>query len=157
LSLILHPANSFKKGKVPIVKQMLPVMVRSVYATKYSVEHLRHFKHKTIAKFLLETIPLKNRRSIRILRAHAWKKKLHFEPSKYSMELKYSLEVTPQPQVSFTKLHGQWPIANGKKGTSFRESAPFPAWKHLEADPWGATSRRHTGKHSDGWCAQPLA
>ena len=55
LSLILHPANSFKKGKVPIVKQMLPVMVRSVYATKYSVEHLRHFKHKTIAKFLLET------------------------------------------------------------------------------------------------------
>ena len=37
LSLILHPANSFKKGKVPIVKQMLPVMVRSVYATKYTV------------------------------------------------------------------------------------------------------------------------
>ena len=91
LSLILHPANSFKKGKVPIVKQMLPVMVRSVYATKYSVEHLRHFKHKTIAQFLLETtisvrksgiswrkyhsfytrgIPLKDRRSIRILRAH---------------------------------------------------------------------------------------
>ena len=55
LLLILHPANSFKKGKVPIVKQMLPVMVRSVCATKYSVEHLRHFKHKTIAKFLLET------------------------------------------------------------------------------------------------------
>ena len=55
LSLILHPANSFKKGKVPIVKQMLPVMVRSVCATKYSVEHLRHFKHKTIAKFLLES------------------------------------------------------------------------------------------------------
>ena len=46
LSLILHPANSFKKGKVPIVKQMLPVMVRSVCATKYTVEHLR----KTIAK-----------------------------------------------------------------------------------------------------------
>ena len=45
LSLILHPATSFKKGKVPIVKQMLPVMVRSVCA-KYSVEHLRHFKHK---------------------------------------------------------------------------------------------------------------
>ena len=55
LSLILHPANAFKKGKVPIVKQMLPVMVRSVCATKYSVEHLRHFKHKTIAQFLLET------------------------------------------------------------------------------------------------------
>ena len=107
LSLILHPANSFKKGKVPIVKQMLPVMVRSVCATKYSVEHLRHFKHKTIAKSLLETttsvrksgiswrkshsfytrgIPLKDRRSIRIFRAHAWKKKLHFEPSKCSME-----------------------------------------------------------------------
>ena len=71
--------------------QMLPVMVRSVCATQYSVEHLRHFKHKTIAKSLLETttsvrksgiswrkshsfytrgIPLKDRRSIRIFRAH---------------------------------------------------------------------------------------
>ena len=49
LSLILHPANFFKKGEVPIVKQMLPVMVRSVCA-KYTVEHLRHFKRKTIAK-----------------------------------------------------------------------------------------------------------
>jgi len=51
------------------------------------------------------------------------------------------------------------PMANGqwKESTSFRESARFPAWKHLEADPWGATSRRHTGKHSDGWCAQPWA
>ena len=23
------------------------------------------------------------------------------------------------------------------------------------SDPWGATSRRRTGKHSDGWCTQP--
>ena len=128
LSLILHPANSFKKGKVPLVKQMLPVMVRSVYATKYTVEHLRHFKHKTIAQFLLETtisvrksgiswrkyhsfyttrgIPLKERRSIRILRAH--------EP-----------------------MHGN------RNRILSRASA---AWSTSN----GGTSRRHTRKHSDG-------
>ena len=136
LSLILHLANSFKKGKVPIVKQMLPVMVRSVYATKYCVEHLRHFKHKTIAKFLLEStisvrksgiswrkshsfyttrgIPLKDRRSIRILRAHEKRNCILSRASTAWSSRQYSLEVTPQPQVSFTKLHGQWLIANGK-------------------------------------------
>ena len=102
-------------------------------------------------------IPLKDRRSIDILRAHEKRNCILSRASTAWSSRQYSLEVTPQPQASFTKLHGQWPIANGKKGTSFRESAPFPAWKHLEADPWGATSRRHTGKHSDGWCAQPLA
>ena len=113
LSLILHLANSSKKGKVPIVKHMLPVMVRSVYATKYSVEHLRHFKHKTIAKFLLETIPLKNRRSIRILRAHAWKKKLHFEPSKYSMELKAVL-LGGNSTTTGVFYETTWPMANSQ-------------------------------------------
>ena len=74
LSLILHLANSFKKGKVPIVKQMLPVMVRSVCATKYTVEHLRHFKHKTIAKFLLETTISVRKSGI------SWRKKVSLAP-----------------------------------------------------------------------------
>ena len=135
LSLILHLAHSFKKGKVPIVKQMLPVMVRSVYATKYCVEHLRHFKHKTIAKFLLEStisvrksgiswrkshsfyttrgIPLKDRRIIRILRAHAWKKKLHFEPSKYSMELKAVL-LGGNSTTTGVFYETTWPMGNSQ-------------------------------------------
>ena len=82
-------------------------------------------------------IPLKDRRSIDILRAHEKRNCILSRASTAWSSRQYSLEVTPQPQASFTKLHGQWPIANGKKGTSFRESAPFPAWKHLEADPWG--------------------